>query len=361
MVKEGQPLVKLNDTAARARYGIILSQLRTSRATEARLLAERDDLPEPNFNIDILNEASNDPEVIKIVESQKFLFESRRKALKGQLDVLGQKIQQLQDEINGLDAQEKSAESQIKLLNQEIATVSTLLQKGQALKPRLLSLERQAAQLKGNQGQYASLKAKAKQSITETELQLINTKNEMLNKVLAELKDTQLSLADLEEKMRASLDILQRVVIAAPQSGKITGLNFHTIGGVIAPGTPIMDIIPQDDKLVVDSQIMIQDIDVVHPGLKARVRLTAYKSRTVPTIEGKVVNVSADRFVDKATNIPYYVARIEIDEDALGKLKDVELYPGMSADVLIVTGKKTLLGYLFDPFTAYFMGAFREE
>ncbi len=356
----GQPLIRLSGTTARARQEILGNQLRTAQATSARLIAERDGLEELTFSPELL-ELQDRPEVQEIMDGQKRLFESRSKAMKGQTDVLQQRIAQLRDEIEGLVAQEKAASAQIKLIKEEIETVQALVDKGQGLKPRLLSLQRKAAELEGNRGEFVALIARAEQAIAENNLQIINTENEHQSEVIALLRETQDTIADLQERVRASEDILERITVTAPQSGVITGLKFHTVGGVVGPGEPIMDIVPLDDRLVVEAQVDPRDIDVVHQGLKARVRLSAFKARFVPPIDGTVKHISADKFIDQAVGKAFYLARVEVDEEQLGALDNVDLYPGMPAEVLIVTGERTFLNYLVSPITDSFNRAFREQ
>ena len=162
--------------------------------------------------------------------------------------------------------------------------------------------------------------------------------------------------------MQTSTDVLARTVIRSPQAGKITGLKFHTRGGVINPGAPIMDVVPQDDQLIVEARVKVQDIDLVHKGLAAKVMLSAYKSRFVPRLAGKVIQVSADRFTDERSGEAYYLARVSIDDGTLAKLsKHVELYPGMPAEVFITTGESTLLQYLASPIIDSFRRSFKEE
>lgn len=359
-VKAGQPLILLDETNAKARYDIVLSQMRAFRANEQRLIAERDSLEKPDFDIPLLKDKDN-PDIATIINTQNRMFESRQQAVEGEINVLQQKIKQAQEEIGGLQAQEAAARKQLSYLNEEIATVQKLVEKGQALRPRLLALQRAASDIAGRQGEYSANIARAKQSITEAEVQIINVKNNRQNEVAKELRDVQTQIADFQERLKAAEDVFNRIAIVAPQAGEVTGLMFHTKGGVIQPGVPIMDIVPQDDKLIIEARVSPLDIDVVHTGLPARIRLSAYKTRRVPTLDGEVVTVSADRFVDKATNIPYYLARVEIDNDELKELHEVDLYPGMPADVLIVTGQRTLLSYLLNPIGDSFFRAFREQ
>jgi HlyD family type I secretion membrane fusion protein len=361
VVKAGQPLVRLSETAARARTDLLRAQYYASKASEARLIAERDKKETIEFSDDLLKLKDENHLVAEAIDTQTRLFESRRKGLEGQVGVLNQRIAQSREEIIGLQAQENAAQRQIRFIEEEVATVRQLLAKGNALKPRLLALERESAQLRGRRGEYLAMVARAQQNISESELSILNVRNEFQNKVVQELKETQVQLSDLEERMRASEDILNRIVITAPQDGVITGMRIHTKGGVISPGERIMEIVPSNDRHIIECQISPQDIDVVRPGLPARVRMSAYKSRKTPQFDGEVTQVSADKFTDERTGQSFYLARIEVDQQELDTLPDIKLYPGMPAEVLITTGERTLLEYLLSPFTDTFNRAFREQ
>lgn len=358
-VKAGEPLIKLNETAARARMELHRKQWLASKAAEARLIAERDKKEELTFPEEI-QDAKNDPEVSEILESQRRLFESRVATIKSQIGLLGKQREQFRKEIGGLESQITAASRQIELLEEEIEAVMTLLRQGNAQKPRLLALQRQQAQLKGAKGEYQAAISRAEQAIAETELQMVNVENEFQNQVATEMREVVERVADLQERIKASDDVLQRIVIGAPLSGIVTDLQIHTIGGVIRPGDKIMDIVPIDE-LVVETQVSPQDIDVVHAGLEARVRLTAYKARAVPPLTGTVTQVSPDRFEDPKTGMAYYKARIQISDEELAEHDNLQLTPGMPAEALIVTGNRTVLGYLMDPITTSFRKAFREQ
>lgn len=360
-VKEGDPLLRLDDTAAKARLDLFLGQSITVRSAAARLLAERDNKDKIEFPEDLLKEKKSNPVIAENMDSQRRLFKTRRKSLEGELSILRQKSEQYKQEIAGLESQKQSAADQIKLLKEEIATVAKLLKEGNAMKPRLLALQRNASALEGQRGEYVSGISRAQQEIAETEISMINLRNEFLNKVVADLKDAQAQIADLAERIRASADTMSRIVIAAPIGGQVTGLKVHTVGGVIAPGEKLLDIVPKNDKLIVEVQVKPEDIDVVRPDLEARVRLSAYRSRYVPMLNGKVTYVSGDRFVDERSGAPYYLARIEIDYKELEALTNVKLYPGMPTDAQITTGSRSFLSYLLDPFAQSFNSAFRED
>lgn len=365
IVKKNDPLIRLNQTAAKARVGILRSQYFIAKSAASRLLAERDGKQELEFPEE-LTKAQNDSEYGKeateAMDTQRRMFISRRDTLTSQVNILEQRIKQSQEEIEGLQAQEKSARQQMSLLDEEISTVQKLLAAGNAMKPRLLALQRSRSDLDGKRGEYVALIARARQTIGQAEIEKIGKKNDFTNNINTELRDTQAQLADLEEKLRASDDILERIVIVAPQDGKVNDLQYHTVGGVIPPGGKVMDIVPLQDKMVFDAQVSPQDIHIVHEGLHARVRLTAYKTRRVPIVEGHITNVSADKFTDQRTGMTYYNARVELDPKQLEHLAErVQLYPGMPAEALIVTGRRTVLSYLISPLTDSMRRAFREE
>ena len=228
-------------------------------------------------------------------------------------------------------------------------------------KARTLALKREEAKLKGDRGEHLSLITKARQRIGETELEIIDIKNKMLNQVVSGLHDTQAELVEVSERLKAAEDILVRTDIRAPQAGVVMGLNVHTEAGVIAPGQRLLDIVPENDTLVIEAQVTPNDIDVVYAGLPAQVRLTAFKQRNTPLLDGKLTRVSADSFTDERSGASYFLARVAIDAAELKKLDGRELYPGMGAEVMIKTGKRTTMDYILAPLTDSLRRAFRED
>lgn len=360
-VNKGDVLVRLDATNTKASYDLVKKQYISNLAAESRLMAERDQDEKIEFPAELTEQAGKDPIVDENIDNQTRLFETRRKNLEGQIGVLNQKVLQSEEQIKGYEAQIESAESQLGYLNDEISVVQKLMKSGNAVRPRLLALQRNAADIAGQKGQYMASISQARESIEEAKKNIINVQEEFLKELLKELNDTQATLSDLKEKMNANEDKLKRIDIISPIAGKINDLKIHTVGGVIQPGEKLMDVVPDDDKLIIEAKVMPQDIDVVHDGLEASVRLTAYKTRKVPPVSGKVVNVSGDRFNDERTGMAYYLARVEVDMKQLDSLDNVHLYPGMPADVLIITGKNTALAYLWSPISDSFNKAFREQ
>ncbi len=367
LVKEGdvvaanQLLVRLDNTSSQARADSVRGEYIAARASEARLLAERDNKDVVTFPEELTKVEATDPKVRDNLDSQRRLFASRKESLTGQIDVMNQKIAQSGSEIAGLRDQASAAGQQVALLNEEITVVRGLLAKGNALKPRLLALERQSADMIGQRGQATAMISRASQTINESKINIINLKTEFLNQVVAELKETQTQLSTLNEQLRSTGDVARRVDIIAPIAGTVTGLKVHTIGGVVKSGDTVMTLVPQDDKLIVEAHVTPQDIDVVHTSLKAQVRLTAFKARYLRPAEGTVITVSADRFDDPRTGEGYFLARIEIPQSELKDIGDLKLTPGMPAETLIVTGRRTMLSYLVRPIRESFGKAFREQ
>lgn len=363
VVTKGQALIKLSSTTADARKVLLTNQITSAEAREIRLKAERTNAKEITFP-DSMTKSDGNLELAEIVDGERRLFYSHQKMITGQTGILNQRIAQRHEEINGLKELVLSMEQRLKFIIEERNNVAKLVKKQQATKPRLLALQRKHAELKGIKGQYTANIAQAEQAITESEQEKLNLSINMLNKVEEQLRETQNQLSDLYERRRAAADILDRTVITAPQSGIIANMQYHTAdsSGVIPPGSPILDIVPQDDALVIEARVTPMDIDVVRKGLQSRVRLTAFKSRSVPTLNGTVIHVSADKLIDQNTGIPYYKAKIEIDEQMLASLAEhVELYPGMPADVLIVTGERTFFEYLLSPISDSINKAFKEQ
>jgi HlyD family type I secretion membrane fusion protein len=370
MVKEGervdagQTLVKLSDTAATASRDALQGQLYVARATQARLIAERDDKEEIAFDQDMIDASAQNEELAKVIAAQIRLFESQRAANQAKLAIFQKRIDQSTEETEGFKSQSDSSSEQLTLLAEEIATTEKLLEQGLATRPHLLELLRRQSELTGGRGQYQAEISKVGQSIAETEMAILNEQKEIETKNSQELRDAQAQVAELQEKLRAAQDIVDRTVIAAPVGGIVTGLKYHTLGGVIPPGSQVMDIIPQDDQLVIEAQVKPNDIANVHSGLDANIVFTAYKMRSTPKVPGKVMQVSADTFTEENVLQPnsYYTAQIAVDKDFLRSLShEIKLYPGMPADVLISTGSRSFLGYLFDPITDSMRRAFREE
>jgi HlyD family type I secretion membrane fusion protein len=288
------------------------------------------------------------------------VFRAHRDQLEGQTRILKQKVGQLDEQIRGLNAQIGAQETQLKLIAEEIGAVQLMVAKGLEPKPKLLALQRQAAEVEGLRGQNIAKVAEAKQQQGEAELRIIDLRAQMLSDAVTKLRDEQTRINDFIEKIRAGEDTLKRVDLTAPVSGQVQGLKVFTVGGVISPRDPLMDIVPQNELLAVDAQVSVTDIDVVRVGLPVTLRFTSLNQRTTPTIEGTVSKVSADRTTDPKTGFPYYLVRITIGSTDLLP-KNTQLQPGMSVDAMIRTGSRSFLEYLAKPITDFAGRALHES
>jgi HlyD family secretion protein/epimerase transport system membrane fusion protein len=359
-VAEGQVLIQLDDTQARARLELLRGRYDKLLATEARLEAEQAFTAGIKFPAS-LTSRRNKSQVAKILDAETALFEARRRSVEGRIQIFHKRMAQLKKEISGLEAQIAAEDAQLALIEDERASFEILFKKGIVGKARLLRLKREEAKLQGERGDHLSLIAKVGQQIGATELEISDLKNKMLNQVVSDMRNTQAELVDVSERLKAAEDIFLRTDIRAPQAGVVMGLNVHTETGVIAPGQRLLDIVPEDDTLVIEAQVSPNDIDVVYAGLPSQVRLTAFKQRNTPMLAGELTRVSADSFTDERSGASYFLARVTIDAAELKKLDGRELYPGMGAEVMIKTGKRTTMDYILAPLTDSLRRAFRED
>lgn len=360
-VSEGQMLMTLSEIQARSELSQVEAQYRTNLAQFARLIAERDRLEQVTFAKDLLADAQTDPAVARVVTTQEALFERRRRVLQGQDAVYREQIEQVGREITGLESRLGADRESLELLQREIAGVETLVSQGYAPETRLLALKREQANLRGNIGDLEAQVAQSRLRIAETELERLNTEEEFTSEVVTELQDVEKNLQELEGQLSAARDVVNRVHIRAPQDGVVVGLTVHTEGEVVQGGETLLEIVPASDRLLIEALVRPEDIDVVHAGMDAQIRLSAYSFRSTPPVAGMVRTVSADRVKDEASGTSAYLAMIEVAEEDLANLQDVRLYPGMPAEVMVRTGQRTAMDYMITPILRSFERGMREQ
>ncbi|MDX1810788.1 MAG: HlyD family type I secretion periplasmic adaptor subunit [Gammaproteobacteria bacterium] len=359
-VEKGQVILRLEGAQAKALLENQQSEYYSLIAREARLKAVRDGSETIQFPKLILD-MRQEPDIQELMQREINLFEASRTQLHDQLKVLSQWIDQSKEEIKGLEFQKRAAEFQLTQLKEEILAAEDLFKEGYYEKTKLQKLKSDAAGLKGKIGELETYVARAQQKITETDLRAITLKDQQVQGAVSELSALHSSVLKTGEKMQAAKDIVERLDVVSPRSGRIVTLHYHTPGGVITPSSPILDLVPDDEKLVVKAKINPIDIDVVFPGTQALVQLMAYSMRTTPPLPGTVLQVSADRLDDLAKGESYYYADVEVDKDALSNLADVKLYPGMPVSVQVVTGERTFLDYIISPIETGLRRALLEE
>lgn len=359
-VKAGQMLVRLDETVMRANLAIVTKGLDQLMARKARLEAERDGASVITFPPDLLAQRDN-PDAQQAVESERKLFELRRKARLGKKAQLNQRIEQLQQEVSGIEAQQAAKMEEIKLIQNELAGVRKLYAKNLVQINRLTQLEREAARLAGERAQLISQAAQSKGKIAEIRLQIIQIDQDLSSEVAKELRDIDAKIGEYVERKVTAEDHLRRTDIRAPQAGTVFQSTVHTVGGVITAGEPIMLIVPDADKLEVEAKVRPQDIDQVRIGQSAVLRFSAFDIRTTPEINGTVTRVSADTTTDQRTGQNYYTIRIALPLDAEQQLGNIKLLPGMPVEAFVQTGERTVISYLMKPLHDQFMRAFREK
>jgi epimerase transport system membrane fusion protein len=359
VVKAGDVLLTLDGTEVKAQLEIIRGQHITLSAQIARLIAEKDQQNQINFPNELRD--LSDPHIAQATHGESQLFNARKSALQGEISVLNQRISQLGTKIKGLQGQRSSKEALMISYGDEVHDLKELLAEGFADKQRLRDIERNHAQVTGEVAALSSEIAGNEIQIGETKLQILQLQKKFQEEVAVKLGEVQAELYDVAQRLVATKDKVARTVIIAPADGRVLGLSVHNVGGVISPGKPILDIVPQQEELIIDAQVSPMDIDRVRAGLVAEVRFSAFKQALTPKMQGKVINLSADRLTDEKTEQPYYLAQIELTPDSFQKLGELELLPGMPAEVLINTGERTVFEYLMQPITNAFARAFIED
>lgn len=358
-VEAGQTLIRLDATRARAQLAVIRDDIDRVRAREAVLEAERDERDSVTFPADLMQRAT-EPKVIEVLTVQRNDFEARRLSLQGQMEILSQRVLQLRKQIDGLRVRIDSNDRQLVLVRQEIVSVEGLVRQGLERLPRLLGLQREEARLLGERGEAIETVARTEQAIGETELQRVQLTRTRQEEVSKELRELQGRLFELREREVAAADQLNRLEIVAPERGTVMDLRFATMGGVIAPGAHVTAIVPQEERLVVEAQVLPNDIDTVRAGMPTSIRLSHAGARWTPVIEGLVERVSPDRTQDQRTGLPYFAVRIGVPPEEIEKHGDLRLQSGMHAEVLIRRGERSVASYFVRPLIDRFSKSLRE-
>ncbi len=362
-VKAGDLLIDLDDTVTRSNVDLLTAQLAEAVARYARLLAERDGLSTIPDDSIAFNLAPQDLDLTSNLEGQRKLLEARERTRKTQIALLEERIVQQSKRIQGYSVQLKSLREQSRLVGEELEGVKRLNEEGFAPTTRVRELERTREALIGQQGQLTASSAESESAISEAKLEIERLKQQSREDAIKESQDLEVQISGLTERRTAALDALRRSEIRAPENGVVMGLAVHTVGGVITPGTPVMEIVPKGDELVVAARIATRDVDKVKPGQEAVIRFSAFNARVTPEAIGSVRQVSADNFVDKETGAPYFLVLIDLPpKDQLDSvLRGQVLQPGMPAESFIRTGSRPAISYLLKPLTDAFSRSLRED
>ncbi|HYI85620.1 MAG TPA: HlyD family type I secretion periplasmic adaptor subunit, partial [Burkholderiales bacterium] len=350
-VTQGQELVLLDDVRIDAQLDLLRTQLDAERAKSARLEAERSLAARPAFPKNLLKD--------EFRTREEALFRARRQALDSQIEVLRRQIRETVEEAGALAEQIAAEERALKLQKDELAANEQLLSQGYVQKTRLLTLQRAVAEYEARHSERRAELSKSRQRASELEFRILSMRNTYVQAATDELKEASSRMFDLEERIRPSRDASERQKITAPIAGEVVGLRIFNAGSVIGPREVLMEIVPQEKRLIVEARIRPEDVNHVRQGTEADIRLTAYQSRTTPLVAGAVLYVSGDRLVDQQSGQPYYIVHIDVPEKSL-VASSQKLQAGMPAEVFIRTDNRSALDYLLAPVTSYLRRAMRE-
>ena len=359
-VEQGDPLLVLENIQVNSEITVLEQRRATSEALIARLVAEQTFAEEIDFSPDLLN--SEDPHVKSAVQAQRNIFEDRRSIFLSQTEILEFRAEQLNGQAEGYEVQLAAVERRHALRSELFERMRTGEERGVIESNRLSEMQDEVIQIEASIGTAMSDIAQVKAAAGEARLNILKLKQEYSERANSELKTARSELAEINEKLTVAADRMRRTTILAPTTGKVQSLAVTTRGSVIRSGEILMEIVPSDETLLIDAKVAPVDVDNVRPGLETEVRFSAFKARLSKLVLGEVLSISTDVVTTKDTNeAPYYLARIKVpDENLTDEIRE-GLTAGMPADVVILTGERTVLQYMLDPLSEAIFKSLREE
>lgn len=365
-VKEGdrvmvdQVLVELDETKTRAERDVVRSRYWSRLASRDRLRAQMEGKSTLVFSEPLLTQAHH-PEVVDLMQVQQNVFKVLVLEYLGKRGIARQRTGQMEHKLQGLEAYLKTTQQQIRLLEGETHRLQGLHEKRLVESSVVAERLQQLSQQQGEQGKTVASMAEARIAISEAQLADLQVVREYQQDLVKQLTEVEESLVELKSQLDAAQNVLDRTVIKAPIAGVVLGLKVSTIGGVLTTGTPIMDVVPEGDALVIDAHVRPLDVDSVHKGMQIFVKFTSFKSKMTPDLVGVVDTLSADVLADPNKGEPYYLMRVTVPAAELKKLQGQAIIPGMPAEVFANAGSRTLLQYLLDPLTGVLRKSMRED
>jgi HlyD family type I secretion membrane fusion protein len=354
-VKAGETLIVLKDMRVEAGIEMVQTQLDGEIAKAARLTAEQGWAENVTFPAELLKR-EGDARVAELLRREATLFRARREAYNTQLKLLRAQIRDIQGD--GARGQIGGGPAAVKFAREELEP--TRAAQGDISKVRILTLERSLADVEARFSEHEAELAAARGRVSELQLRAENLRTSMMQEAALEMQKTTVQILDLRERLRPFQDASERQRIAAPIAGEVVGLKFTTVGAVIGPRDPILDVVPDNIELIIEGRIRPEDINYVIVGAEADVRLTSFRQRITPTVTGSVIYVSADRIEDKGERLVYYTVHVRVPPEALAKAGDLKLQAGMPAEVFIKTAARSALLYVLDPITGFLQRSLRE-
>ncbi len=361
-VKQGQVLMAFTPTQPQASVDVMRNQTDSERVQSARFEAEMLGKPAIVFPPEIVARAKTDSALAGLMRDQTFVFQTRRRFLADQRAVYRAQVEQLRARIGGLKLQVEANERSASLLREQLVGYQALYDKGFAPRNQVLNMQRTLSDLGGQRGANIATITSTQEQIGEVQFNLTKLDQQFQSEAAEGLRASQVRLADAMPRLKSAEEILDNSQVRSPVDGIVIGLTQHTIGAATGSGERLMDIVPANEPLIVEAKVKPTDIDQLHVGQKARVMLTAYNSRTHQGVEGTVVSVSPD-LIETADGAAFFRATVRITPEDLiaSDNKDVRLTVGMPANIMLVTGNRSIMSYLLGPFTAPLEKALREE
>lgn len=360
MVQEGDVLIRLDETLLRSNLDIYQNRLREAVSRRDRLKAEELGRSTIIWDESVFDKLGIESES-EFRQGQMKMLRARSSTRQGQVLQLMEKVDQFENQIQGLQALRQSKVAQKAILNKELAGLKILQKDGYASDNRVLALERQVQDITGQLAEHNAEVSRVRNSITETRIQMSQVGREFEQSVLTELREVELSIKDMEQQILATQQQLIRVEIKAPTAGMIHELGIFTISGVIGPGAPVMQIIPQNQKMEFEVNLEPQFIDEIYIGQDARVMFSAFNTRTTPELNAKVSRISPSTIVNAETGMGFYVVNVAVSTEELERLNGQQLVPGMPVEVFVTTQGRSPLNYLIKPLTDNIRRSLREE
>jgi HlyD family type I secretion membrane fusion protein len=358
-VAAGTVLVRLQDVTTQSQQETLRGQLDGKLAEHARLVAERDGLSAITFPA-ALTSRQSDPKVAGILARESDRFTQRAKTRSGERGILEARIAQLESQHQGRSVLEQSKRDQLRLLQDEVAGLRGLAAKGYYPINKLRAQERELARMQGEMMSDGAGASQTDKEISETRLQILQAEQKFRDEVAADLTRVDTEANDLTQKLTAAEDAVRRLAVVAPVDGVVQNLKIAGSGAVVPPGGDMMELVPDQDRLIVEAHVNSRDIDRVHAGQPAQLRFSAFNSRTTPVIAGEVEVVAADATTDEHTRQSYYTARVEVPSDQAARLPRA-LKAGMPVEVMLEGGSRTPLQYFTKPLMDSFARAFKES
>ncbi|WP_029349862.1 HlyD family type I secretion periplasmic adaptor subunit [Bosea sp. 117] len=361
-VAPGDVLIEIDDTSARINLAIVQNDLRAAQARLARLAAERDDKFEITFPAELVADAQTSADTRSVLADEAHVLKTRLDNRHGQKEQLGERIQQLEQRIEGLVVEREALEKQRQLATEELAELQDLIDQKLVRRARVSELQRELIKLDGSIGSSIAQIAESRGRQTEIRMQILGLDQDAARDVAKEIREVETEARDLTEKRAAALDQLQKSVIRAPEAGMVHQLAVHTVGGVVNPGEVLMQIVPNADQLIIEARIRPIDIDHVRMGQDTRLVFSAFARKRRGEVFGTVFRVAGDLSRDeRGAEPPYYAVGIRLRPDDPNLPADEPLVPGMPVEVYIQTGERTVADYLVKPLAQQIGRAMRED